>query len=461
MERDNRYTRMDDLWRQGRAFVVPTSCVDLTSDIMRQGHAVSLHGGVNDLCQRTSSFTWTNKAQAALDFVKACPVCQIIDAPRSRPATAVDRPLQGHLHPIIPLGHPSSLIVVDHVPMPISERGNVAILTVTCAFSRLTEAIAVQSMTAPVTLKAFIECFYLRHGNPSSVQFDNHGAFSGVFKKYFADRGIPTHAIHALHSQANGKGERPHGPIQNKLRAVCLGPNIGRWDDALPYVMHAERTRVNRAIGMSPYQAVYGRPVLPDLDTQLDLSHLPLSLSEWHELTQHVHHHIDTSNNLAAYNVKRIFDATRSRVAYFSIGDHVMLLTAHEAANKLIPAWTAGHVISAVDRAPDFYSVTRSELDGTHGPSKEVPVSRLLPFNASLVPDGGASLQTKPGFHGITSIVDHHDDASGLRFTVQWTDGTTSEANLADLVKNCKRMLEAYASSHTIPWDRIKATLNA
>jgi hypothetical protein len=48
-----------------------------------------------------------------------------------------------------------------------------------------------------------------------------------------------------------------------------------------------------------------------------------------------------------------------------------------------------------------------------------------------------------------------------LRFTVEWTDGTTSEANLADLVKNCKRMLEAYASSHTIPWDRIKATLNA
>lgn len=135
-----------------------------------------------------------------------------------------------------------------------------------------------------------------------------------------------------------------------------------------------------------------------------------------------------------------------------------MLYTPHEAANKLIPAWTAGHVVTAVDRAPDFYTVARREIDGTQGPSFEVPVSRLVPFRARRTPDGGASLQTKHGYHPVDAIVSHTDDADGLRFTVRWADGDVSQPPfVADLIKTCRGMLEAYASRNSIAWDRIRS----
>lgn len=457
---DKRYSVVDGLWRAGSRFVIPVAAKDIIADILWQAHAASVHGGINDLLHRVRLFTWTRMTESASALVASCPVCQIIDAPAARVSAAPERPLQGNLHPIVPSA-PFSLVIVDHVPMPISARGNTAILTITDAFTRWTEAAAVKDMTPATTLAAFIDAFYHRHDLPRRIQADNHPAFGGAFKAWLEERGVEFHPIHAYHPQANGKAERPHATLQAKLRAYTLGPNTARWDDALPAAAHAERTRVNRVSGLSAYNMLLGFQPATPFETLLDTPPACCTISEWQALLTYVHSYVDTANNIAAAEQKRIFDATRANTVNFKTGDKVMLFTPSEAANKLIPPWTAGYVVTDVTRAPDFYSVARLELDGTTASSIEVPISRLLPFNTLHAPDGGASLQTKPDHHLVTGIEAHLEDDNGLSFHVRWSDGSVSEAYLPDLVKHCRIMLEQYAAAHGIPWSRIRAAAAA
>ena len=329
----------------------------------------------------------------------------------------------------------------------------------TCTFTRWTEAIAVLDLTPATTLAAFQEGFVNRHYLPGSVQFDNHGAFEGLFKAWLRKEGIPFHAIHALHPQPNGKAERPHGPITDKLRASCLGPRTGDWDLFLQPVMLAERTRRNRNIDMSPYQALLGFAPRTPFDTLFNVSPPDLSLADWHTLIENVHAALGTANDLMAHAEKKAFDATRAKPYFFKLGDTPMLLTPSDAPDKLSSPWTAGYLITAVDKAPDFYHVARLELDGTRGTPFEVPVSRLLPFDSTYAPDGGVSLQTKKD-HFIVKAINSHD-FDPLTFDVTWSDDSTPTAVTIDLVKHCRSMLLAYAQEHNIAWPDILAAAEA
>ncbi len=128
------------------------------------------------------------------------------------------------------------------------------------------------------------------------------------------------------------------------------------------------------------------------------------------------------------------------------------LRRAETNSGTLIPPRTAAkHVITDAANAPDFYTVSRRELDGTLTPPTAVPIGRLMPFNSAKAADGGASLQTKRDHHHVASITHHHVVDGRLSLTVRWHDGTDGSANISDLRRDCKQMLDAYATSHALP----------
>ena len=277
----------------------------------------------------------------------------------------------------------------------------------------------------------------------------------------YASSNIPVHTIHALHPQANGLAERPHGPLFAKLSAVTLGPNTALWASFLPAVMAAERSRRNRNLGMSPFQALYGRAPPTPFSTAFGTPPPSLSLPEWHAMLTHVHSYVDGANHRMAVAEKATFDATRARPHTFVVGDPVMLYTPAEATNGLIPPWTAGHVITDAPKAPDFYTVSRRELDGSLTFPVEVPVGRLSSYDTTYAADGGASLQTKRDHHQVVCITQHEMVGDLLSFIVRWHDGTVGPANVFDLRRDCKPLLDAYAAAHSLPQARIKAAADA
>jgi hypothetical protein len=169
------------------------------------------------------------------------------------------------------------------------------------------------------------------------------------------------------------------------------------------------------------------------------------------------HEYVDTLNHLMAADEKARFDEHRAHPHFFAVGDKVMLYTPSDAIDRLASYWTAGHEITDISRAPDFYTVVRIELDGSRGPPADVPVDRLLPFDTSVSLDCGVSLQTKRGHFHVTAIVGHTDSDGFLSFTVRWADNSVSTANTADLFRHCTPMLRAYAEEQRLPWTRVAA----
>jgi hypothetical protein len=225
--------------------------------------------------------------------------------------------------------------------------------------------------------------------------------------------------------------------------------------------MAAERSRVNRNISMSPYQALYGFKPRTPFESHLCSPPPSFALFEWHSMLAHVHSYVDTANQWMAIAQKTAFDTTRARPRTFAVGDAVMLYTPSEATNGLIPPWTAGHVITDASNAPDFYTVARRELNESLGPPISVPVDRLAPFDSSRTADGGASLQTKRDHHHVLCITRHEEVDGLLSFIVAWHDGTEGPANVFDLRRDCKPMLHAYAAQHALPWARVQAAATA
>lgn len=435
------------LWTVNGKFVIPTDAVGLKREILEEGHEGALHGGEHDVISRTRHFYWLNKHDDVHRHVEACPVCQIKRAPpREGPAGAPH---------IVNSGFPFERVIVDHVPMPDSDEGYKAILTFTDAFTRWNEAITVADLSAAAALSALL-LFKTRHGLPAELQVDNHGAFKADFADYCKANGVAIRETAAHHAAANGIGERPHKTIQDKLRAVC-SPNgkIGRWAQALPFVMEAVNTAVNRSIGMSPFEALYGREARSTLDARTGRDVLNISLSNYQELITTVQRSVGLRDHLRASLQHDAHLSSRPTPPAFSTGDEVVLFYPTRV-DKMHSYWRPGYVVVGSD-STDFYTIAKREPDGNLYDRQTVPVARLRPFNAARSPDGGVYLDIKRGHHVVDRIVSHVVYNGRYKFRVQWRgigrdvgDTPASYANLYDLLRNCRPMMAAYCAKHNI-----------
>ena len=62
----------------------------------------------------------------------------------------------------------------------------------------------------------------------------------------------------AFHPQTDGQSERVIQVLEDLLRA-CILDLQGNWDDHLPLVEFAYNNSFQASIGMTPFEALYGR----------------------------------------------------------------------------------------------------------------------------------------------------------------------------------------------------------
>ena len=446
-------------WTRRGKIVIPGSATQLINEILEEGHEGHHHGGIHDLEDRTRHFYWKYKAESNYDHIHSCPACQIIRAPHhGGPAGA---PHINNTH------SPFQTVIVDHVPMQKSIEGYTAFVTFTDVFTRWTEAIPVANLSAPDALAA-LHLFRTRHSLPVTVQVDNHGAFEGEFETYCNNAGVKIKKIESYHAQANARGERPHALIRSKLSAYCSAGKHTLWAQALPFIMEACMTTFNRNIGMTPFQALYGRSHTSSFDLKVGAEFLNITIDQYQDVIHAVQKTLGVRNELASDLQYQYLVGDTPTAPKFNKGDAVALWFPTRPT-KNHSYWHRGYVIMDEPR-PDFYTVGQKELDGSISKTETVPVKRLRNYDNKRSPDGGVWMELKDRYRVVDAIVGHTVKDGRYRFKVKWRqhgpdlgdgENVTPFAELRSLMRNCKEQLSAYCKEHGIKYyllERQRAT---
>ena len=94
---------------------------------------------------------------------------------------------------------------------------------------------------------------------PVLIVSDSDARFTSRFWQAFQECfGTKLNLSTTYHPQTDGQSERTIQTIEDMLRACSLDFK-GSWDDHLPLVEFAYNNSYHSSIGMSPYEALYGR----------------------------------------------------------------------------------------------------------------------------------------------------------------------------------------------------------
>ena len=104
------------------------------------------------------------------------------------------------------------------------------------------------------------------HGVPKTITTDRDTRFLGHFwRNLWKKIGTKLQFSSSYHPQIDGKTEIVNWSLGNLLQSI-VREKPKQWDLVLPQVEFSYNSSVNRSIGKSPFQAVYGRNPMGLLD---------------------------------------------------------------------------------------------------------------------------------------------------------------------------------------------------
>ncbi|CAN6446957.1 unnamed protein product [Victoria cruziana] len=126
----------------------------------------------------------------------------------------------------------------------------------------------------------------------------------------------------AFHPQTDGQTERTIATVEDMLRA-CILEWQGEWDEHLPLVEFAYNNSYHSSIGMTPFEALYGRPCrAPGYWSDIADSKFqdPLTLQYYQDQVQLIRKRLKT-----AQDRQKNYADRRRRELKFTVGDMVFL----------------------------------------------------------------------------------------------------------------------------------------
>ena len=223
---------------------------ELRNQVLQAGHDFAGHfGNKKSKTLIQAHFWWPGMGRDIVQYCKACKTCQRFNHKKTR---------KEPLCPLPVIDTPWSRIAIDIVgKFERTRKGNAYILTIMDFATRYMEAIPLPRVDAATTCNALLEVF-ARFGIPKEVLSDNGSNFvaqlAEEFMKMFKVHHIRTSPFHP---QTNGMLERSHQTMKKTLDK--LGSSTKNWDEYLAPTLMALRTAPHAALGMSPFQLLFGR----------------------------------------------------------------------------------------------------------------------------------------------------------------------------------------------------------
>lgn len=214
--------------------------------IIERFHSVA-HPGIRATTNLIKErFIWPNLRKDCAHFVKHCIPCQ-----RSK----VHKHTKSPFGSILPPNNRFEHVHIDIVgPLPPS-RNYRYLLTIVDRFTRWSEAIPMEDMTAETVAETLVHEWIPRCGVPLRITSDLGRQFeSHLFDELNRLLGTTHLKTTPRHPQANGMVERFH----RTLKAALTCRQNDDWYSQLPFVLLGIRTAIKNDIQASPAELLYG-----------------------------------------------------------------------------------------------------------------------------------------------------------------------------------------------------------
>ncbi|KAG1614235.1 hypothetical protein G6F46_007107 [Rhizopus delemar] len=224
--------------------------IDERVTVLKEVHDGHGHFGQEATWKRLyMNYWWPNAYNEVRDYVKSCESCQLFSYLPAK------EPLIGK----IPVRSLFERFGVDYIgPFPTSRSGKEYIIMAVEYYTGWPIARAVEKADSDTTIKFLYEDLFCVFGPITKILSDNGRHFFCKEVEAFAKFVNFKHQFAAPYKPStNGKVEQINGTIVRGIRKMIYN-NKKDWDTLLPSMPYAYRTKVHKAIGISPYEALFG-----------------------------------------------------------------------------------------------------------------------------------------------------------------------------------------------------------
>jgi transposase InsO family protein len=398
---------------------VPAEATGLQQDILQAAHAESGHGGqaaTLDAVHR-AGVTWPKLAETIARHLRCCDLC-------ARNRSWLHNRRQGLFHAVRG-DRPFARWIMDYLGPVVDEEGRSHyILVCVDTFSRFTLLTHATEATAAVTVAA-LERLVEDYGVPEVIQSDNGSHFAnGAVAAFMQSQGIAHHLSAPHNPQSNAVGERRNAVIMRALRTLPKGAR----DDmhrAVHKVQSLVNTTLNTAIGVTPFEAIFG--LVPS--TGLTAAAGAITSSEGGhtvpQLRAMAREMVQLRDELFIKRARAAWDAKHTEV-HFNPGDIVML-TLKQPDGKLGDRNEGPFRVLGPGKGENVYRL--EDVNGTR--TTEAHVRRMQPYDESRT-SAEALLESKlpAGYAVVDKVLRHRFGAAGngaLEVEVSWRDSPASD----------------------------------
>jgi hypothetical protein len=269
-------------------FVTPVSMVESLLVGAHRGTVVGVHAGVGGegmrrlLCE---SYYWPELHKDCTTFVPSgrCETCLAANRAPGKPA--------GLLHHLS-VGRPFEFMAMDCVPMPEDDDGFCQMCVFVCSTTRFPIIVPLKDAFSVTLAKAYLEhVLPLTGGAGTQELWADAGSnqASVLMREFTAALGIEPRFAFPGRQQANA-AELSVKRVKEIIRRTLLHVPRNVWRGALPAIFLQLISTEGRT-GVSPYEAVYGRKPMSQLDLVLRAEHGPRPQREaQRSLSEHIAH---------------------------------------------------------------------------------------------------------------------------------------------------------------------------
>ncbi len=300
------------------------------------------HGGIQDTLDRLKEhYFFHSMASHVSDYVKSCPDCQ--KRKMTKPHTKSS---------IVAYPTPSGPFQVWEVDLygklPVTPQGNSFILTAVDMFSKYIVGIPIANKDALTVATALFQLF-CTYGVCQTLISDRGTEFTAkVTRELCRLLGVPQQFTPSFMHHCLGACERTHATLATKLTPF-MDSGKRNWQDVLPAALFSMNSAVNRSLGYSPHEIVFGqRPRFPLALPPVNLDTIP---KDTHSFVQmHVARLKTISDQVKSHAIKaqeQMIDRTNANVHPLSLqpGDYVYMLKG-SPSHKLQEIYSGPFVVS-------------------------------------------------------------------------------------------------------------------
>jgi transposase InsO family protein len=349
----------------------------MRTQVVSHAHGTILtgHGGIAKTTERIlESYYWPNIQKDVEEFIRKCHKCQV------REPTNRARNPKTLLQTLPQCSEPNQRVHVDLFgPLATSGRGKKFVLTLTDAFTKYVELVALPDKSAETVARAIFDKYVCRYGPPVEILSDGGREFCNqVLDELCKCMQIERSKTSPYHPQCNAQAEVVNKTIAKYLASVVDKSTLD-WELYLAPLMFSYNTSLHRSIKAMPFYLTYGmKPRLPGLPIS-PVQYGETPAAEMLQTLQHARQLALEHNEQASAAAAQYYNRD-ARPHNYQVGQ-LVLLDEHNhlgKVRKLAPRWAGPYMVSKL--------VGPSDVQLALGQSKfrVVHTNRLKPYHSDL-----------------------------------------------------------------------------